>query len=113
MTQRLEALEKYARTHGEALTSLTDRTGDHGKRLDRLEELAQARAITEAREDERDKALYRRLDEMDAKIEKMSKDTKADIAAIRGPLVKAVGIVLGAILLAIVTFMVAGGFAPK
>lgn len=110
---RLEALEVYARTHGESITALTGTAVEQEKRIARLEELAQSRAITEAREDERDKALYRRLDLMDAEIAALRTETRKEFGAIKGVAARALGIFFGALILAVVAFLVSGGFAPR
>jgi hypothetical protein len=101
VSYRLEKLEQYVAKQGESISTVTQECIALKIRLVRLEDLAQSRAITEAREDERDKALYDRLDRMEG-----------DIKSIKGLGFKALGVVGAAIALALVSFLIKGGFAP-
>jgi len=124
---RLVDLERYARTHGESLSALTSNLEEHDLRLKTLEGLAQIRAIAEAREDERDKNLYARLDRMDAQIHAIKGEGENSLETrlisltnstkVIGDNVKSlmnnrnwiVVIVVGAVLTALVSFVIKGG----
>ena len=112
MIKRLTDLEKYARTHGESISTVTKVAEDHERRLAYLEQLAQSRAITEAREDERDKALYKRLDGVDTEIASLRVETTKEFNAIKGVGSKALWVFFSAIILAVAAFVIRGGFAP-
>lgn len=98
--KRLDEIERYSKVNTESISKIADLYSEADKRLKRLEELAQSRAITEAREDERDKALYSRLD----RIEK-------DVESIKGIGSKALWIFASAVIVAVATFLIKGGFA--
>jgi hypothetical protein len=78
-----------------------------GARVRALESYAQSRAIVEAREDERDKALYDRL----ARMEDHITDTKSEIKGIKGLGAKVLWTIASALILALVTFVLKGGLA--
>ena len=107
VTQRLEKLEQYIAKQGESISSVAQEYLSLKSRVAHLEELAQSRAITEAREDERDKALYERLDRMETQI----KDTRGEIKDIRGIGSKALWVFISAIIVAAAAFMIKGGLA--
>jgi len=94
----LKRIDHYLTRHGEILSSYGDRMTLMDARLKLVEEYTVTRKIAEAREDERDKALYSRLD----RIEK-------DIDGIKGLGSKALWVVGSAVILAIVTFALKGG----
>lgn len=105
--RRIEELERFVAQQGTSISTVIQSTATLLTRIEKLESLAQARAITEAREDERDKALYARLDRMDDAIEK----ARDEIQDIRGIGAKALWVFISAIILAITTFLIKGGFA--
>lgn len=96
--RRLQKLEQYMSQHGNSISELVKAHSSLDDRVKRLEELAQSRAITEAREDERDKALYGRLDRMEAEIK-----------GIKGIGSKALWVFIAAIITAVSTFVLRGG----
>jgi hypothetical protein len=63
--------------------------------------------VTEAREDERDKALYERLTRMEDQI----KETRGEIKEIKGLGGRALWIVGSVVLTAIVAWVIKGGLA--
>lgn len=105
--RRLEELERYVSNQGNSISEITKAHGALSGRVDHLESLAQERAITEAREDERDKALYDRLDRMEKSIEVTNKDIKD----LRGIGAKALWVFISAIIVAAAAFVVKGGLA--
>ena len=129
MVSRLEDLERYARQHGESITVLTDALGTHDIRIKSLEELAHLRAITEAREDERDKNLYDRLDRMEMKISSVEgsgentlekrllsltntiNTINEDVKSLKGNRTWIVMAIVGAVLTALITLVLNGGTA--
>lgn len=96
--QRLERLDHYITRQGEIISAIVKDVFALQARVQTLELYAETRRITEAREDERDKALYGRLD----RIEK-------DVDSIKGIGAKALWIVGSAIILAAVGFVLKGG----
>ncbi len=93
---------------GNSISELALQTAAISRRVEHLESLAQERAITEAREDERDKALYARLDRMEGQI----KDTREEIKDMRGIGAKGLWVFMSAILVGFATFIIKGGLSP-
>jgi hypothetical protein len=100
LARRLEAISHLAERQREVISEIVNEAVALDMRVRSLENLAQTRAITEAREDERDKALYDRL----SRIEDQIKD-------IRGFGSKALWIIGGVLLTAVATFIIQGGLA--
>lgn len=98
LQRRIEEVEKFVAQQGTSISSSIQNQASLTVRIERLESLAQARAITEAREDERDKALYARLDRMELKI-----------GAIEGIGSKALWVFISTIIVAGATFIIKGG----
>lgn len=94
----LKRIDHYLTRHGEILSSYADRMALMDARLKLVEEYTVTRKIAEAREDERDKALYTRLD----RIER-------DIDGIKGLGAKALWVIGSAVLVALVAFVLKGG----
>ena len=116
--RRVSDLEKFVSTQGTSLARTVDVQADFLKRLEKLEMLAQVRAITEAREDERDKALYSRLDRMEDQIKETQislhnqiEETKKDLMSVKGVGFKALWVFISAILVAAAAFLVRGGLS--
>ena len=105
--RRITELERYAATQGTTIAEAVKAQAVLNERVLQLEQLAQSRAITEAREDERDKALYERLTRMETSIA----DTRGEVREIKGIGAKALWVFISAILVAVATFLVKGGFA--
>lgn len=89
------------------MSELVNQTSSLTRRVEHLEAQAQARAITEAREDERDKALYERLDRMEGSI----KTVDGKVEGLRGGVSKAVWIFGAAIITAFAAWLIKGGMA--
>jgi hypothetical protein len=100
----LKRIEHYLTRHGEIMSSYNDRLTLMDARLKLVEEYTVTRKIAEAREDERDKALYARLDRMDGKMNTI----ETDVNGIKGLGTKALGIVGSALLVALVAWVLKG-----
>ena len=114
--RRVQELERHASNQGTTIATLVTAQADFLKRLERLEALAQMRAITEAREDERDKALYNRLDRMEDQIQAVKSDlqkqieeTKKDLMSFKGLGVKALWVFVSAFIVAFAAWIIKGG----
>ena len=95
---RIERLIFYATRHGMLLTQFGSSLDDVRLRLRGLEEARQRSEVEDARRQEQDKALTAEL-----------KGLKEQIAAMRGVVYKAAGIIGGAVAIAIVKWMLGGG----
>jgi len=95
---RLDRLDNHVTRQGEMISSIIKEAVNVELRVRTLETYAQTRAVTEAREDERDKALMVQLGRMEK-----------DIESIKGLGSKALWVVGSAVLLAFVTFILNGG----
>jgi hypothetical protein len=71
MGERVRLLERDARSHARSLTEIVKAIAAHDIDLKKLEEWRMTRLIAEAHEEERDKALYGRLDRIDESIKAM------------------------------------------
>ncbi len=98
--QRLEKLIFYAVRHGNILSHHATSIEDIRARLLSLEEDRQRRAVQDARTEERDKALLAEMEYV-----------KKSLNALKGVLNKAVAIIFGAILLAVVKWVLEGGLS--
>lgn len=107
--QRVEKLIYYATRHGMALSHLTDAHDDLLLRLRRLEEERERRAIVEAREEERSKALMDKLVFMQKSIDDTRSNLNDKIDGLKRIGSKALGIALGAVLLTAVKWVLEGG----
>lgn len=105
----LKRLDHHITRHGESLSTTLERVLLMDARLKLVEEYSITRKIAEAREDERDKNLKDQLQRMQDEISALRTETRADIKSIRGIGTKALGIVAGAVLLAITTWVLKGG----
>lgn len=105
--RRIEELERFVSNHGTSISAMVENHAALSRRVEHLEALAQARAITEAREDERDKALYDRLDRMDDEI----KGTRGEVKDIRSIAAKAIWVFISAFIVAGATFVIKGGLS--
>jgi hypothetical protein len=68
---RVGLLERWSRNHARSIGEITDVVGRQGVKLEAIEKWQMERLVAEAREQERDKALYERLDRIDANIDSM------------------------------------------
>lgn len=98
--QKVNRLVYYATRHGSAIAALTDGLQDIRVRVQALEEERHKRAIDDARQEERDKALQEEL-----------KSLKEAVNSLKGIVNKAVSIIFGAVLLAFVAWVLKGGLA--
>lgn len=105
--RKVEALTLLKERHEEMIREGVKEALAIEARVRVLEAYAQTRAVTEAREDERDKALYDRL----ARMEDQIKETRVEIKDIKSVGSKALWIVGSALLTALVAFVVKGGLA--
>lgn len=100
--QTLDRLKYYATRHGAAITQLTDSMQDVRVRLQSLEDDRNRRNISDARQEERDLALQNEL-----------KYLKEAVQGLKGILNKAVAIISGAVLLALVNWALSGKLVAK
>jgi DNA-binding transcriptional MerR regulator len=94
---RIEKLIFYATRHGMLLSNMGLSIEDIRSRLRVLEEDRQRNAIQDARREEQDKALLNEL-----------KALKDQVLAMKGVVNKAVGVIFGAVLLAVIKWMLDG-----
>jgi hypothetical protein len=107
IARRVEALTLLKERHEEMIREGVREAVAIEARVRILEAYAQTRAVTEAREDERDKALYERLTRMEDQI----KETRGEIKEIKGLGGRALWIVGSVVLTAIVAWVIKGGLA--
>jgi hypothetical protein len=100
IARRVEAVTHIAERQRESISEIVKEAVALDMRVRSLEALAQTRAITEAREDERDKALYDRLTRIEEQIK--------DIRGLGGKVAWLIGSLL---LTALVAFVIKGGLA--
>jgi regulator of replication initiation timing len=105
--RRIEHLAYQAERQRQTISDIVKEAVALDMRVRSLETFAQTRAVAEAREDERDKALYERLTRMEDQI----KETRGEIKEIKGIGSKALWIVGSALLTALVAFVIKGGLA--
>jgi hypothetical protein len=67
--------------------------------------------LTAAREDERDKALYRRLDEIEKSVEGVQSEARTGLKEIKGAAARVQWIVISAVIGVVITFVFKGGFS--
>lgn len=99
--QRLLQLENHANRHASSLSEFVKMLDGVEKRVETLEERHQARQIVEARQEERDIQLERRLVGIEGGIE-----------GIKNVGAKFFWVVTGAIVVAFTAFVIRGGLAP-
>jgi hypothetical protein len=107
IARRVEALMLLKERHEEMIREGVREAVAIEARVRILEAYAQTRAVTEAREDERDKALYERLTRMEDQI----KDTRTEIKEIKGLGGRALWIVGSVVLTAFIAWIIKGGLA--
>jgi hypothetical protein len=107
IARRVDAIHYIVEKHGQTISEIVSEAVAIDMRVRSLEGLAQTRAITEAREDERDKSLYDRLGRMEEQI----KETRAEIKGIKSVGSRALWIVGSGLLTAVVGFILKGGLA--
>lgn len=98
LAQRLSLVERDARGHARALTNLTLRYGDYEQRLSVIEAWRQDRMIDDARADERDKALYGRLDRIEAGLGKMNNGISRALWIVAGTVIPAALVAIAIVL---------------
>lgn len=94
---KLEKLIFYMIRHGGSISTLTDDVLDIRARLRTLEEDRHARAVADARAEERDKNLLQEMEYV-----------KRSLRDLKGVLNKALAVIFGAILLAVVKWVLDG-----
>jgi hypothetical protein len=115
IVRKVESLMLLKERHEEMIREAAKEAVAIDARVRVLEAYAQTRAITEAREDERDKVLYERLSKIERKTDALEGiDTKvatikADVDSIKGNFSKASWAALASLIGAIVFFIVKGG----
>lgn len=91
LTGRVGLLERDSRSHARSLTEIVKVVANQGDDLKKLAAWQLTRLVAEAHEEERDKALYGRLDGIDASIK-----------AMRGAGTRALWIVAGVVIPAVI-----------
>lgn len=100
LERRVDLLERDSRNHARSLTEIVNVVGAQGNDLKKLGEWQMTRLLAEVREEERDKALYTRLDSLDTAIKGM-----------REGWTKILWTIGGAVIVALVAFVIRGGLA--
>lgn len=109
---RLLNAERDLQSHAKTITVFTDEIARHLVRIETLEGWRHNQNVVEAREDERDKSLYQRLDKIEKSIEVVGAESKSGINAIRGFGWKIFWLVAGTCVAVFVTFTLKGGLMP-
>lgn len=95
---RLNSIERNASDLAKSVTALSEEVG-------REAQWRREQELIQAREDERDKRLYERLDEMQTEIEAVRSESRAGIKEIKGVWVKLQWIVISAVIGSLVVLM--------
>lgn len=69
--RRLSLVERDTQSHARTITEIVNTLQSHGSQLEKLDAWQMTRLLAEVREEERDKALYSRLDLIDESIRSM------------------------------------------
>jgi hypothetical protein len=96
--ERLSLVERDVRGHARSLTEIVKSVASLADDVKKLGEWQMTRLVAEAREEERDKALYGRLDRIDASVN----GTKDDIQSMRGVWTRILWIVAGVLVPAVI-----------
>jgi hypothetical protein len=111
--ERLSLVERDVRGHARSIGEIVKSVASLSDDVKKLGEWQMTRLVAEAREEERDKALYGRLDRIDASVN----GTKDDIKAMRGVWTRilwiAAGVVVPAIIVGVAGLLVFGVDAFK
>lgn len=117
VARRVDAVKHVTERQAEMISEIVREALALDVRVRSLEGLAQTRAITEAREDERDKALYDRLGRIEKNVEgfegvsvKVATLTK-DVDSIKGGVSKILWTIVLTVVAAIAGFAIKGGFS--
>jgi hypothetical protein len=106
--ERLTLNERDIRSHARSIGEIVKTVASLGDDVKKLGEWQMTRLVAEAREEERDKALYGRLDRIDASVN----GTKEDIKAMRGVWTRilwiAAGVLVPAVILGVAAVLVFG-----
>ncbi len=116
LLRRSDTQERNLGDLARSQTSTVEMVGRIEARVGLLEEINTQRAIIAAREDERDKALNKRLDDIENDIKTNAETASKGIAGIRADINRVLWAVfiafLGAVAVAIVAWIVSGGMRP-
>ena len=102
--ERLQLVERDTRDLAKSVSVLTQEIGG-------LKDWRTSVNLTAAREDERDKSLYRRLDEIEKSVEAVQTEARAGLKEIKGAASRVQWIVISAVIGVIITFIFKGGFS--
>ena len=69
--------------------------------------------LVQVREDERDAALYRRLDAIESRIDEVQNESRASAKEVRGVWVRIQWIIISAVMTGLVGWIVFGGHVPS
>ncbi len=104
LSNRLSLVERDTRDHAKTLSALSQEIAN-------INEWRSATNLMTAREDERDKSLYRRLDEIERSVEAVRTEALAGVKEIKGAASRVQWIVISVVIGAVVAFVFKGGFA--
>ena len=106
---RLANAERDLQSHAKTITVFTEELSHYKARVEGLEQWRHSQNIVDAREDERDKALYRRLDAIEDSIKSVRDEGKENTDSITGFGWKIFWLVAATCVGVFVTFILKGG----
>ena len=104
--RRLDGIERNASDLAKSVTVLSEEIGSQA-------EWRRQQELVQVREDERDAALYRRLDAIESRIDEVQNESRASATEIRGVWVRIQWIIISAVMTGLVGWIVFGGHAPS
>jgi hypothetical protein len=108
--RKLKELEFHNERRDERISEIIREAVAMTARINALEQYTQSRAVIEAREDERDKALHDRLGRMEESMKETKTEIKGEINAIKGIVPRSLWIIATAIVSAAVALFVKSMF---
>ena len=102
--ERLGLVERDTRELAKSVGALTQEIAG-------LKDWRTSMNLTAAREDERDKSLYRRLDEIEESVEAVQTEARAGLKEIKSAAARVQWIVISAVIGVVITFVFKGGFS--
>lgn len=104
--RRLDGIERNASDLAKSVGALSVEIGNQS-------EWRRQQELVQVREDERDAALYRRLDAIESRIDEVQNESRASAKEIRGVWVRIQWIIISAVMTGLVGWIVFGGHAPS
>lgn len=105
MHERFSLVERDVRDHAKSISAIATEVAHINDWRTNLN-------LTAAREDERDKSLYRRLDEIDRNVEAVRVEAQEGVKGIRNAASRVQWIVVTVVIGAVLTFIIRGGLVP-